>query len=325
MKKITHLFFIFLLLGITGIKAQSTRNTLEFDGTMATSLVDCSSNSAFSQSIFTVEAWVKLKSNGGTIISNVEYENGGLGAKGFSIRLATDNKVEFVMGIGLTAGDWAILVSEEPLTLDKWTHVAVVYDGAVMNMYFDGVSKGILANTNAILTSNQKLFFGEHPTWSSRRFTGELSDVRIWNVARTEAEIASSMNDFLNNTESGLIANWKLDEGTGTVAADQVNSANGTIGEGTTWNTNTSLSTTNFFIENGLKVFPNPSKGSFNIEVNTQENLSFQVYSISGRIITKGIISQGNKMIDLTSLSKGVYFLRGDINKSSFVRKLIIN
>ena len=43
-------------------------------------------------------------------------------------------------------------------------------------------------------------------------FVGFIDEVRIWNVARTEAEIRADMNTELTGNEPGLVAYWKFDE-----------------------------------------------------------------------------------------------------------------
>ncbi len=58
----------------------------------------------------------------------------------------------------------------------------------------------------------------ERPTISS--FIGQIDEVRIWNVARTEAEISTDMNKQLNGDEPGLVGYWKFDEETEGKIAD---------------------------------------------------------------------------------------------------------
>ena len=326
MKKITQLFFTFLFIGITGFYAQNTRNALAFDGAIATSLVDCGSSPNFSPSIFTIEFWGKTQANAGTFLSNVEYINGGDGARGFTVRMASDNsgRIDFVMGIDYASGDWVNASSSEALTFDKWTHIAITYDGAEVKMFFNGEPAGTLANTKNILTSTNKLYFGEHPFWVDRRLSGELSDVRIWSVARTESEIKANMNDFLTCTESGLVANWKLNEGTGTVINEQVNNANGTAGVGTSWKTNQVLSTDSFSIDRELALYPNPSKVVFKINSKFDTKLDYKIYSITGKFIKKGTFNNDNDTLDLTALSTGIYIFEGLIANNSFTKKLIL-
>jgi len=67
-------------------------------------------------------------------------------------------------------------------------------------------------------------------------YNGLVDDVRIWNVARTQAEIRVKMNRALTGSESGLAAYWPFDEGTGGTAHDQTANGNdGTLVNGPAW------------------------------------------------------------------------------------------
>ena len=43
-------------------------------------------------------------------------------------------------------------------------------------------------------------------------FDGHIDEVRIWNSAKTEAEISSMMNMELSGLESNLVAYYKMEE-----------------------------------------------------------------------------------------------------------------
>jgi hypothetical protein len=51
-------------------------------------------------------------------------------------------------------------------------------------------------------------------------WTGVIDEVRVWSIARTPMEVARDMKVVLKGTEQGLVAYWRLDEGTGIVADD---------------------------------------------------------------------------------------------------------
>ena len=70
-------------------------------------------------------------------------------------------------------------------------------------------------------------------------FAGVIDEARIWNYARTEAEIRSTINTQISTIQSGLLARWGLNEGTGTV----VNGSAGTSVTGTITNTGYSWET----------------------------------------------------------------------------------
>ncbi len=64
------------------------------------------------------------------------------------------------------------------------------------------------------------------------KLDGELDEIRIWNVARSEEDIRETMNVVLCGTEPGLVANWRFNEGEGQVVRDISRYANhGTLGD----------------------------------------------------------------------------------------------
>src|SRR5262249_19144535 len=67
-------------------------------------------------------------------------------------------------------------------------------------------------------------------------FNGVIDDVRLWNVARSAAQIAQNMTQRLTGNEAGLAANWTFDEGVGLVANDSSPNGNtATLFNGPQW------------------------------------------------------------------------------------------
>jgi uncharacterized protein YjdB len=62
-----------------------------------------------------------------------------------------------------------------------------------------------------------------------------LSDFRFWSVARTQTEIAADMTNTVTGTETGLVAGWKMNEGSGTSVADIKGTYPLTIGANISW------------------------------------------------------------------------------------------
>ncbi len=64
---------------------------------------------------------------------------------------------------------------------------------------------------------------------------GTLDEPRVWNFARSAADIQSTMTGPLTSAP-GLIGRWSLDEGTGTTITDSTGNGNtGTIQNGAVW------------------------------------------------------------------------------------------
>jgi len=86
-------------------------------------------------------------------------------------------------------------------------------------IYLDGVQVAqgqiALSRGNALPVE-----IGRNGAGAGKYFQGKIDDVRIWSVARSGAEIAAHYRQQLASAPAGLVANWKLDEPTGTLAAD---------------------------------------------------------------------------------------------------------
>ncbi len=94
--------------------------------------------------------------------------------------------------------------------------------GGTYVVYLDGVQigSGTGLATGQTIATNGTLAFGQDmdngaDTWqsvSTSAFKGTLYDVRIFSDTRTATEIASSYRSTLSYTESGMIANWKMND-----------------------------------------------------------------------------------------------------------------
>ncbi len=133
-----------------------------------------------------------------------------------------------------------------------WHHVAfTLTSGGVLTMYRDGVVDGSYTSVPLPGSYTDDKFFSSIPGGGGY-FPGTLDEVRIYNRALTAAEIQgqydSAKPDKTNSSvstpqgtgrlDSGLAGYWKLDENTGTSAADtSTNSNTGTLVSGPTWTT----------------------------------------------------------------------------------------
>ncbi|HET9251679.1 MAG TPA: LamG-like jellyroll fold domain-containing protein [Candidatus Eisenbacteria bacterium] len=125
-----------------------------------------------------------------------------------------------------------------PVTSGVWHHVAVTYDGT-WRLYLDGGLDATLAvgqPVNAACTSAASLASAlTTASAAAGFFDGAVDEVRIWNVARTQGQIISTINSQLTGPESGLVARWGLNEDAGlTIASSAGTALNGTL-TGTVW------------------------------------------------------------------------------------------
>ncbi len=123
---------------------------------------------------------------------------------------------------------------------EEWHHVAAVYRGDAATKYLDLYVDG--ANTASTNTAGSPLSSYDGNTLRigmTRHSSGQYShcimdEIRIWETARTEAEIQEHMSRELRGSEEGLIGYWKFNEGDGTTVYDSSPSQNhGTISDAT--------------------------------------------------------------------------------------------
>ena len=97
-------------------------------------------------------------------------------------------------------------------------HVAYVYDGTNQIFYVDGVAVVTTAVTGTVAanaTFASGLVIGARYTQATQFSNTSFEDIRIWNVARTPAELNANMSSNLTGSESGLVAYYRFEDGQG--------------------------------------------------------------------------------------------------------------
>ena len=114
-------------------------------------------------------------------------------------------------------------------------HLAVTYEpGVGIKVYYDGVLQtkfdgaGSMASGLAKSTGQTfKLGAATHKAFGSASASNSTYDeVRIWNYARSAAEILADKDGCVDQSSQGLLHYYKLDEGAGTVIGDEVGTLN---------------------------------------------------------------------------------------------------
>ena len=111
-----------------------------------------------------------------------------------------------------------------------WHHYAMTFDGTSQKLYIDGVLKTTTTPGGTIGTNNNTFDIGGA---FKGYFGGKIDEMRIWNVALTQAQIREMMCKKINsgNLPSGLSWSnlkgyWRFDESTGTTVYDQTSNDN---------------------------------------------------------------------------------------------------
>ena len=223
------IFFIFLFVFKVQIKAQN--NALDFDG--GNDYVNISSSSSLQiSSNVTMEAWVKLDNTTGSKIVVVNADGGAASNTSYILRIpSAGNVFRFSCGGGSGVdfdGEGSVSESVDSPTISSgiWYHVAGVRDGTSMTLYLDGKSVDTeTISNNSIHTHSSSLAIGYYPSYG-QYFDGQIDEVRIWNDARTQAEIKANMYKELSGAESNLVAYYSMNEASGTSVGDLTSNSN---------------------------------------------------------------------------------------------------
>jgi uncharacterized delta-60 repeat protein len=153
----------------------------------------------------TVEAWVNRSTTGSlqTIMSNYQGS--------FPMLFRIDNDF-----IRLYVNSGTNVSSTSYIPVGTWTHVAATYDGTNLKIFVNGVEENSVAYSVALASSTNEMKIGGGLTNNTEFFPGNIGEVRLWNVARTSAEISDSYNQQLVGNENGLVGYYKFSEGSGT-------------------------------------------------------------------------------------------------------------
>ncbi len=114
-------------------------------------------------------------------------------------------------------------VSGAAVSTGQYTHLAATYDGTRRRIYINGqLDPASDAGSGAGTNRNAPFVIGAR-YWSNSLadfFQGTIDDVRVWQVARSQVQIAEGMNRRLSGYELGLLAYYRFDEAQGGFATD---------------------------------------------------------------------------------------------------------
>jgi hypothetical protein len=176
---------------------------------------------------FTIEFWYR------TVVptsTNVDFVDMGTASSGFSIRRELDNGIQFDMQCATGTIDFLAAPyisgqdgaaqnggSDNPSGI--W-HGVVITKGTgttlgTFNLYFDGVAQTLFdASSTSISgncfnsTSTDSIWFGGTP--SNDPLTGQMDEVRIWDIEKSNSDVSSTWNTELSATSSNLIGLWQF-------------------------------------------------------------------------------------------------------------------
>ncbi|MDB9313690.1 ricin-type beta-trefoil lectin domain protein [Spirulina sp. CS-785/01] len=108
------------------------------------------------------------------------------------------------------------------ITPNQWHHVAITNDGRVAKTYINGQLHQTHQIDSPLVVDETPLYIGCNlDAANNHYFKGALSEIRIWNKVRTEAEIQANLLGQLTGQEEGLVAYYPFNEGQGSEIHDR--------------------------------------------------------------------------------------------------------
>lgn len=183
-------FFTFLLIAVCYFNLSAQNRGLNFDGDndyVTTTRVEPAN-------FMTVELWFNPSAKaggyqtmvyGGQLLYSI-WNYGGTWAAGSTLYVELFNAnfnqatISYVLPSSLA---------------NTWHHVAFTYNGTALIVYLDGAEVGQAALSGALLVTGGGYFVLSEPNYP---YIGTIDELRIWDVARTQAQIQSA-NVFGNS------------------------------------------------------------------------------------------------------------------------------
>ncbi len=229
-----------------------------FDGTGIVETTN-SANAPNATPSITLEAWIRptampASSALATIISKWQDSATTDSNQAYRLYMGSDGGLTLQMAGG-SAGTVSSIhrLPGYSARVGRWDHIAVVYsfDEQSVKLYvnreFSSRTSATAFDTTGINAGTRNFSIGGERNASAivNAFTGDITDVRVWNTARTAQQIFANYNRRipLTGTLTGLVLNWTLDRDTTTTfsspsaaptSASTAASATGTFQTGAT-------------------------------------------------------------------------------------------
>ena len=215
---------LLIMLSWSFAQAQPDSVGLHFDGTGDYVRIPHKTNYDLGTNPFTIEGWVEISSSA-TYYPNL-----------ISTREGNNPFSGMMFGVNLQGKLWCQLDGSNlggigpDLRDDTCHHIALVRDTVgspdTVRYILDGqeIHKQSAGFRN--ITTTHDIWLGyDHPN-GAHKFKGVMRQVRLWNIARTAAQINTNKSKNIGGSTTGLIGCWRMNEDSGQVVKDYSSLAN---------------------------------------------------------------------------------------------------
>lgn len=122
----------------------------------------------------------------------------------FEFHLTTAGRVNWWWG-----GGSRTMTSTSSVTLNTWNHVTITYESGSQFIYIDGVESGTNNSTAAVTVNNDDVFIGTDLNFHSRRFTGLIDEVKIYDVTLSGPQV-EAVRDQTHACSSSLVNHYAV-------------------------------------------------------------------------------------------------------------------
>lgn len=157
-------------------------------------------------SALTVESWIRRNNDGHFEFVSKHYQE-------YSLYIASNNRFGIYKGFDHLGNrfyqNWT---TDYQLPAGEWHHLALTWSGNTITFYADGEVVGEYDNAVDFAIPNYGYNFqiGRRADEGAYYLNGNLAEVRVWNVVRTQEQIQRYIDSPLLGNETGLVGYWPL-------------------------------------------------------------------------------------------------------------------
>lgn len=165
----------------------------------------------------TLECWLRVGGSFATLARVLRWKSGSAaGGRSLDIGSTGTNLPRFA--IRNDAGTQFTAISSTPIAitpnLQTGTHIAGVVDPltSTIRLVINGVTVATTTYTGTVLTALSTFYWAVNDAAGERMDNGDIDEVRVWSVARSDSEIQSTMNGEISPTTPNLFAYYKCND-----------------------------------------------------------------------------------------------------------------
>ena len=156
---------------------------------------------------YTMEAWIYPRAFNylGGIISKYHSNS----ANGYHLRFS---HAGYSRGLSFDE----MITADNILTENTWYHVAAVNNNGTRKLYVNGVEVALTGTPTTVVANSDPLIIGRDFDGGNagRFFNGDIDEVRLWNFAKTQAQVVAQKDISLTGSESNLVLYYNFNQGT---------------------------------------------------------------------------------------------------------------